>query len=181
MDLNEDVVKLIPPNQDYVTEIQNFLDSHYNHNGISDFREKMERVVAEEWIRQCNKHETARQFLGIRESDNKLIGSLLMYTEDTPQTEYWGNVSLNVIESERGKGYATQMLNGAREYASQIGKKSFKYVCYGDNTASVKTVLACGGKLVKEDEKWFGGSVHYYEIPNADLELERNIEPSLEQ
>lgn len=64
--------------------------------------------------------------------------------------EFGGHVGYAVRPSERKKGYCTQMLNAIKAYASENGIGQLMLSCYKDNTASLKTMLRCGGRVAGE-------------------------------
>ena len=64
-----------------------------------------------------------------------------------------GHIGYSIAKSARGKGYGTQQLELCLEYAGQLKLKRVIIACDKDNTASAKTAMSCGGKLVKEFEE----------------------------
>lgn len=64
-------------------------------------------------------------------------------------SEFGGHVGYAVRPTERRKGYCTQMLNLIKKHAAKMGVKNLMLSCYADNTASLKTMLKCGGKIAR--------------------------------
>ena len=120
--------------------------------------------TAEEWIDVCNlrkKEETCEQagtqvssttYFAIRESDHKLVGIIdLRHHIDHPILGTWGgHCGYTVRPSERGKGYAKEMLRLNIQNAERMGMVKLLVVCDETNTASEKTILANGGIFEKD-------------------------------
>ena len=92
-------------------------------------------------------------FFSRRVSDGKLIGCIKIHHALTEELESGGHIAYGIRPSERGKGYGTQQLELCLEYAGQLKLKRVIIACDKDNTASAKTAMSCGGKLVKEFEE----------------------------
>lgn len=88
-------------------------------------------------------------FLAVRKNDNKLIGIIeLRHRINTPILSTWGgNIGFSVRPSERGKGYAKEMLRQLLILCSELGIKRVLVTCNQENIASEKTIVANGGVL----------------------------------
>lgn len=65
---------------------------------------------------------------------------------DHPILGTWGgHTGYSVRPSERGKGYATQMLRLNMEKAKEMGLQKLLVTCNEKNPASEKVILKCGG------------------------------------
>ncbi|MCI8698198.1 MAG: GNAT family N-acetyltransferase [Oscillospiraceae bacterium] len=105
----------------------------------------------------------ATQFLGIRESDGKLVGMLQVRHYFNEYLEkYAGHIGYSVRPSERRKGYAKEMLRLALPYCKSIGLDRVLIACEPGNPASRRTILANGGAYER--------TVHE---PGEDIDLER--------
>ena len=105
----------------------------------------------------------ATQFLGIRESDGKLVGMLQVRHYFNEYLEkYAGHIGYSVRPSERRKGYAKEMLRLALPYCKSIGLDRVLIACEPGNPASRRTILANGGG--------YECTVHE---PGEDIDLER--------
>jgi predicted acetyltransferase len=58
-----------------------------------------------------------------------------------------GNIGYKVRPSERGKGYASQMLNEVIKKAKSDGLNEVFMTCDSDNIASIKIIEKSGGVL----------------------------------
>ena len=114
----------------------------------------------EEWMKFVfdNENESTKQtevtadvFLAIREEDNKLIGMInIRHTLNEYLYNYGGHIGYSVKKSERGKGYAREMLKIALNKCSKLGIKKVLLTCDADNIASAKVIKSCGGILENE-------------------------------
>ena len=119
--------------------------------------------TAKEWIEICNPRkgaETCEQagtsvpsttYFAIRESDGRLVGVVdLRHHINHPILGTWGcHCGYSVRPSERGKGYAKEMLRLNIQNAKKMGIPKLLVVCNETNTASEKTILANRGVFEK--------------------------------
>lgn len=87
-------------------------------------------------------------YLAVREKDDRLVG-IMDFRRKLNQNllNYGGNIGYSVRPSERGKGYAAQMLRLLLPKCRAAGKSRVLITCEMDNIASRKTILRAGGKL----------------------------------
>lgn len=121
---------------------------------------------AEEWIKICNlrkREETcgevgttvsSHMYLTVRKKDNKVIGMIdLRHHINHPVLGTWGgHCGYSVRPSERGKGYAKEMLRLNIRNAQKLGIPKLLITCDAENRASEKTILANGGVFEKTIE-----------------------------
>ena len=114
---------------------------------------------AEEWIHICELRKSeetcgevgtevpSNTYLAIRQSDNRLVGIIdLRHHINHPILGTWGgHCGYSVRPSERGKGYAKEMLRLNVKNAKKRGIEKMLVTCDSDNTASEKTILANSG------------------------------------
>lgn len=114
---------------------------------------------AEEWIRisELRKSEKtcgevgatvpSHTYLAVRKSDDKVIGVIdLRHHINHPILGAWGgHCGYSVRPSERGKGYAKEMLRLNIQNAHAMGIDKLLVTCDVRNEASEKTILANGG------------------------------------
>ena len=118
---------------------------------------------AEEWIRICQlrkNEETCEQtgtavpshiYLAVRKSDDKVVGVIdLRHHINHPILGTWGgHCGYSVRPSERGKGYAKEMLRLNLQNAKAMGIEKLLVTCNVENEASERTILANGGVFEK--------------------------------
>ena len=78
----------------------------------------------------------------------------------------WGHIGYSVRPSERKKGYGTEILKQALEYAKTININNVMLACYKENEGSRKIIVKCGGKLEKEFTYIDGKIIQVYWIDN---------------
>lgn len=87
-------------------------------------------------------------YLAAREKDDRLVGIMDFRRRLNPYLlNYGGNIGYSVRPSERGKGYAAQMLRLVLPKCRAAGESRVLITCEADNIASRKTILRAGGKL----------------------------------
>jgi len=163
--LNIDKINLIEPTKAHEKELIEYKKEHFN-NGESKIQacsrwDKTDNYV--EWLNLLEKNSSKEtvdktgtvtsQFLGVRESDNKVVGMVNIRHELTTDVlkNYVGHIGYGVRPTERKKGYATQMLEQALKYCKdELKLEKVMIGCYKENIASKKTIINAGG--VKERE-----------------------------
>ena len=98
-------------------------------------------------------------WLAVRRSDDRVVGLIdLRHHIDHPILGLWGgHIGYTVRPSERGKGYAKEMLRLDLENARALGLPRVMITCSPANSASERTIIACGG--VHEKDVSVGRSV----------------------
>lgn len=165
---------IIKPSAEYSTQImeyrQEFLDTGDSMDGCGPLR-RFDNSL--EYLKACNDYENpktvpenlvqATQFIGIRKSDNKLVGMIQVRHYFNEYLEkYAGHIGYSVRPSERRKGYAKEMLKMTLPFCREIGLDKIMISCVEGNIGSEKTILANGG-------------VYEYTVhePNNDKKLKR--------
>ena len=155
---------LVEANEKYTGELAQFKKEVllYDKNRTDQFAGCMglrDCSTEKDWIKLCNlrkRTETCEQagttvpsttYFAIRESDNRLVGVIdLRHHIDHPILGTWGgHCGYSVRPSERGKGYANEMLRLNIQNAKRMGLSKLLVVCDETNAASEKTILANGG------------------------------------
>lgn len=159
-----DEIYLIEATFEYAEQVWQFCQEVFDcdNNSGSQFAGCLsldEAKSAEEWICWCQlrtSESTCGQtgvdvpsttYFAIRKSDNKLVGIIdLRHHINHPILGTWGgHCGYTVRPSERGNGYAKEMLRLNLINAKDFGIDKILITCHSDNTASEKTILANGG------------------------------------
>ena len=118
-----------------------------------------EAASAEEWIRLCQlrrSETTCKQtgvdvpsttYFAVHKNDNWLVGIIdLRHHINHPILGTWGgHCGYTVRPSERGYGYAKEMLRLSLSNAKKLGIEKLLITCNSDNAASEKTIISNGG------------------------------------
>ena len=163
-----DKIKLIAPSANYAEDIWAFRSEILEKDADSEDQfagcMSLDKCAsAEEWIHICQlrkSEETCGEvgttvpsdmYLAIRQSDNRIVGIIdLRHHINHPILGTWGgHCGYSVRPSERGKGYAKEMLRLNIQNAKRLGIEKMLVTCDADNTASEKTILANGGVFEK--------------------------------
>ena len=101
----------------------------------------------EETCRETGAGVPSTTYLAIRQSDNRIVGIIdLRHHINHPILGSWGgHCGYSVRPSERGKGYAKEMLRLNIQNAKALGIEKLLVTCDADNIASEKTILGNGG------------------------------------
>lgn len=114
---------------------------------------------AEDWIKICELRKSddtcnevgtevpSHMYIAVRKSDDRIVGVIdLRHHINHPILGTWGgHCGYSVRPSERGKGYAKEMLRLNLQNAKAKGIDKLLITCDVNNLASEKTILANGG------------------------------------
>ena len=111
------------------------------------------------------------------DAETKLYGAIdIRHGLNDVLLNFGGHIGYGIVPSERGKGYAKEQLRLALPVAKALGISRALITCNDWNTASARTIEACGG--VFEDKRQDGDETlcrYWIDIPLKTLETERLI------
>ena len=161
-------LKLIEVTPEYAGQLWQFRKEVFEHdpddgNRFAGCMSIESASSAEKWIKMCQMRKseaTCKQagvdvpsttYFAIRISDNKLVGVIdLRHHINHPILGTWGgNCGYTVRPSERGHGYAKEMLRLNLQNAKALGIKKVLVTCYHSNKESEKVIRANGGVYEK--------------------------------
>lgn len=179
-------IELIEPQEKYAQEIWGFRQEVMAHDAENEDQfagclSLDECESAAEWIDICTLRKRAvtcgqtgmavpaHVYLAIRRADERLVGVIdLRHHIDHPILGSWGeHCGYTVRPSERGKGYAKEMLRLNRQKAGTMGIPRLLITCDERNLASEETILANGGVYEKTIEA-NGCRMKRYWVPAID-------------
>lgn len=161
-DFQMDIIELKAPSHEYAADIWQFRQEILEKDAGSKDQFAgcggLENCTsAEEWIERTKLGESdencedgkvpSHMYLAVRKEDNRIVGLIdLRHHIDHPVLGTWGGHSgYSVRPSERGHGYAKEMLRQLLPKAGALGIRKFLITCKVGNLASEKTILANGG------------------------------------
>ena len=161
-------LKLVEATLEYAGQLWQFRKEVFEHdpddgNRFAGCMSIESASSAEKWIKMCQMRKseaTCKQagvdvpsttYFAIRISDNKLVGVIdLRHHINHPILGTWGgNCGYTVRPSERGHGYAKEMLRMNLQNAKALGIKKVLVTCYHSNKESEKVIRANGGVYEK--------------------------------
>ena len=161
--MNKMNVSLIKLTEDYFYQLSEMLNewkidqeiNHTNHspwvifkNDYHDFNYYLEHLE----IKEAKDGKVPDSVFFLLDNDrNILLGAVNIrhYLNDY-LLKYAGHIGDGIMPSERGKGYATEMIRLALLECKKLGIKSVLMVCDKSNIASAKTIIKNGGVLENE-------------------------------
>lgn len=165
------MVRLVKPSKQYFDQIielkQDFINNNEPRIQGSGSLDKYDDL--NEWLTSINEIEQGLNLKLVPTTyylillDNEVVGTISMrhyLTKDLE--EFGGHIGYSIKPSARRKGYAKEAL----KLLLDLYKDNFDEIlimCEEDNIASSKTILANGGILINQIEK-FGLKINRYKI-----------------
>ena len=159
-------ISLIPPQKNHEAAVLEYMQEHFSlgedslhgssllteMESYSDWlthliKQSSKTTVTPDWV-------VATTLLAVREKDQKIIGT--------------GHIGFGVRPTERGNGYATEMLRLGLEYCKMLGLEKVMVACYEENVPSARTIQKNGGVLEKTFVHEDGQIVQIYWIDLTD-------------
>lgn len=158
-------MKLVFPNILYKEKAIEYIDefiannSEINGSGALDgflvdstYEEWLKKVMSDVDVANIEKPRVpALTYFFVREEDDRIVGmiNIRLALNDFLRKE-GGHIGYSVRPTERGKGYAKDMLNRALMVCDTFGIKEVLVTCDKVNLASAGVIKACGGELAEE-------------------------------
>lgn len=158
-------IRLLSPSADYAEDIMRFKQEIILANDDDAFagcgslgscrtiEEWLDILKTMENIETCPEgFVTSNTYLAVRSSDNRIIGIIdLRHHIAHPVLGLWGgHIGYSIRPSERGKGYAKEMLRLNLAKCRERGMDKVMITCSPQNIASAKTIIANGGVYEKD-------------------------------
>ena len=121
------------------------------HKFVEDYESWLKKVIDDKTIIPNEERVPNLTFFLVREKDNKIVGMInIRLILNSNLKKSGGHIGYGIRPSERRKGYNKINLYLGLKVLKQYGVKEAMLSCKKDNIASSKTMIALGGKLVKE-------------------------------
>lgn len=153
-------LKLVEPSKEYEEQVMSYREAFLISGDSFDGCAGLEDVKSyEDWLdfenrlseRYGDGYVPSTVCLAVRKEDNRLVG-IIDYRHELTDflMHFGGNIGYSVLPSERGKGYAKEMLGLMIERCRESGAGRLLLTCDKTNTASARTILSNGGVLENE-------------------------------
>ena len=164
-------VRLVKPSEEHFNQLKELKTDFINNNEprIQGSGSIDKYYDLKEWLKSINEIEQGKNEKLVPStyylilSDKEVVGTISMrhyLTKDLE--EFGGHIGYSIKPSARRKGYATEALRLILElYKTKYDE--ILIMCEDDNIASNKTILANGGILINQIEK-FGLKINRYKI-----------------
>lgn len=158
----EKTLKLVLPAPEQKEEILNykkeFEENRESMDGTAGLAAAESFEVWYEALLDNRSEETVREglvpattYLGVEAQSGRIVGFIdIRHRLNEYLLQFGGHIGYSVRKSERGHGYAAQMLQLALETCRELGIKRVLITCNRGNLASEKTILKCGGVFENE-------------------------------
>ncbi len=155
-----DEIRLIRPSPEYAEQIREYRDEFpadwmrvtYDPERIPglDYLEKFKSI--HDWIRFCDSmKDRITWYMSVRLCDGKIVGFCCLRHKleyDDDDIEFASHIGYSVRPGEREKGYAREQLRLVLEKAEAFGIDPVRIICSERNEASIRTILANGGRFI---------------------------------
>lgn len=161
---------------DYINEFVTF-NSDINGTGSLDkilegetFEQSLERCLNMQYEDYAKKFGRCqgKTFLLIRESDNKIVGSInVRWNLSEEMKRFGGNIGYSIRPTERRKGYNKINLYLGLIEARKLGLDKVMLDCDVNNLGSARTMQALGGILERTEVDPYDGlltSVYWFDV-----------------
>lgn len=172
-----DKIKLVQPGKRHEAVVKDYTEEHFSvgEDSLHGSSLLTEMESYSDWLAHLTKQSdkatvtpdwvVSTTLIAVRENDKKVIGTIdIRHELNEFLREFGGHIGFGVRPSERGKGYATEILRLGLEYCKMLGLEKVMVACYKENIPSAKTILKNGGVLEREFIHDDGKKVQVYWI-----------------
>ena len=145
---------LVHPGPEHKAQYEEMMEEWERHGGrlnpgaLRRWSHKLQKNVSyERWLEWMKEDRETTQDLFFLTDGSAIIGAISIRYKCAGVD---GHSGYGIRPSQRGKGYATKMLELAIPVLREYGHDPIILSCDKDNIASVKTIMKCGGKFVEE-------------------------------
>ena len=153
------------------------LDKIYNGYTFEQALDRCLKMEDEEYAKSVGRCQ-GKTFLLIRESDNKIVGTInVRWNLSEEMLQFGGHIGYGIRPTERRKGYNKINLYLGMIEAKKVGLEKVMLDCDVNNLGSDKTLKALGGKLERTEIDPSDGiltNVYWFDV-NETLEKYKDI------
>ena len=153
------------------------LDKIYDGYTFEQALDRCLKMEDEEYAKSVGRCQ-GKTFLLIRESDNKIVGTInVRWNLSEEMLQFGGHIGYGIRPSERRKGYNKINLYLGMIEAKKVGLEKVMLDCDVNNLGSDKTLKALGGKLERTEIDPSDGiltNVYWFDV-NETLEKYKDI------
>ena len=162
---NQTKMRFVFSNSDYEEKAKDFIcefdEYESESNGSGGLDRYLNQSTYEEWLKKIMGdidianiepgRVPALTYFYVREENEKVIGMInVRLVLNAFLREEGGHIGYCIRPTERGKGYATRMLEETLNFCGSIGLTEFVLTCDQSNIASACVIQRCGGRLEAE-------------------------------
>lgn len=181
-----EILRHVRPTKEYEAKAIEYINEFYDYNSkingtggldsyLNDYDGWLKKLEEDRNRKSSEERVPSETFFLIRQSDNKIVGMInIRLSLNEALKKFGGHIGYSIRPTERRKGYNKINLYLALKFCKEHGIKEALMDCDKENLASAKTMIALGGKLVRE----------YYDDENAHCIVQDyviDVEKSLEE
>lgn len=156
------------------------LDKIYDGYTFEEALDRCLKLEDEEYAKSVNRC-PGKTFLLIKEEDNKIVGTINVRWNLTPEMlQFGGHIGYGIRPTERRKGYNKINLYLGMIEAKKVGLDKVMLDCDVNNLGSDKTLKALGGKLERTEIDSSNGilkNVYWFDVDKTLNKYKNIYEP----
>lgn len=146
-------LRLVEPSRDYEEQVMSYREAFLaGGEPLVGCGSLEEAAGPDDWLRRDLLHSRLYGgpvvYLALRKSDRKIVGMIEYWPMQTAYVlATTGSLRFSVLPGERGRGYASEMLEKLLGKCWEMGSKRLIVLCEPANRAAAKVIERCGGVL----------------------------------
>ncbi|MBQ9853963.1 MAG: GNAT family N-acetyltransferase [Bacilli bacterium] len=165
---------------DAIEYIKEFLEYGSDINGVGSLDKYLDNY--EEWLEKLETYRNIEPneqrvpgdtYFLVRENDNRIVGMInIRHCLNDNLRLIGGHIGYSIRPTERQKGYNKINLYLGLLRCQELGIKEVLMDCDKDNPASARTMIALGGKLIKE---WYEPNIYKTILQDYAIDVDDSI------